>query len=287
MFNFERLSQNLSNKNMKKEKILDSKEKPEKIEKKEIDKELIENAKKAFQEFLEIKPNEKVLLITEKNCNQKLENLLIQSFKELPIKFDKITIDKKTKSEDLEKIAFEHDLIIDINNNNDIEADWDIFDDIKNTKSRMVYLPNLDIESFRKGGAMTESRSALETRLNRMENRVKDAVGLKITTSYGTNLEIKLRPSKARRWIKDTGVINRPGQWDNLPGGELFTVPDEEGVNGRLVLPVLSEDVAPDQGVDEFVYLNVKNGKITSIRGGKSAEKLRKNSKNCPFPTKP
>jgi len=77
-----------------------------------------------------------------------------------------------------------------------------------------------------------------------------------------------------RRWFPDSGVI-RKGKWDNLPGGEIFTTPDEEHVDGVLVLPVLHDDVTPEQGVDEYVRLTIHHGRIVRIDGGASAEKLR------------
>lgn len=42
------------------------------------------------------------------------------------------------------------------------------------------------------------------------------------------------------------------------------------------MLPVLQDEVTREQGVDEFVRLTIRGGKIAKIDGGKSAEKLRK-----------
>lgn len=77
-------------------------------------------------------------------------------------------------------------------------------------------------------------------------------------------------------WFKDSGVIKDPGKWDNLPGGEIFTTPEETNVEGTLALPVLDTEISADRGVDEFVWIKIKGGKITSIQGGESAKKLRK-----------
>lgn len=40
-------------------------------------------------------------------------------------------------------------------------------------------------------------------------------------------------------------------------------------------MPVLQDEVTKEQGVDKFVYLTFRNGKIAKIDGGESAEKLR------------
>ncbi|PIQ92325.1 MAG: hypothetical protein COV69_02885 [Parcubacteria group bacterium CG11_big_fil_rev_8_21_14_0_20_39_14] len=47
-------------------------------------------------------------------------------------------------------------------------------------------------------------------------------------------------------------------------------------MNGILVLPAVDSEIVKEQGVDELVWIKIKNGRITSIQGGKSAEKLRK-----------
>lgn len=113
-------------------------------------------------------------------------------------------------------------------------------------------------------------------RLNKMEQTLKNASGFKLASRYGTNLDIPLRRFSGRRWHKDTGMIDEVGKWDNLPGGEIFTTPNEQRVSGVLVSPVLESTIINERGVDEFVHINIKNGVISSIRGGGSAEKLRK-----------
>ena len=106
-----------------------------------------------------------------------------------------------------------------------------------------------------------------------MESVLKNSVAFHVSSTYGTNLSIELRPHHDRRWAWCTGEVD-PGEWDN-PGAEIFTTPDEHGVNGLLVLPVLQDEITREQGVDEFVRLTFKKGKIVKIDGGVSAEKLR------------
>ncbi len=148
-------------------------------------------------------------------------------------------------------------------------------DFLTENKSRMVCLMDLSADVFKNEGALTEKLQDLEETLNKMEYVLKDAVGFRLTSKYGTNLEIPLRAFKERTWYKDAGVIENPGDWDNLPGGEIFTTPDETKVNGVLMFPALNSIIARDQGVDEFVKVEIRNGKISSIQGGKSAETLR------------
>jgi aminopeptidase len=53
---------------------------------------------------------------------------------------------------------------------------------------------------------------------------------LQVRSPGGSDLEVKLDP--ARRWQERVGIV-RPGRWENLPSGELFTCPGD--VNGVFV----------------------------------------------------
>lgn len=145
---------------------------------------------------------------------------------------------------------------------------------LKKYQYRLLNIPGLRPEMFDENSAVTEETDIIEWRLNKMENELNKAEIFHITSSYGTNLTIGLRPFKDRKWIKETGKLN-PGQWGNIPSGEIFTTPDEHNVNGVLMLPVLDFSVNNNQGVDKFVRITVRDGVITSIEGGESAKQLR------------
>ena len=54
---------------------------------------------------------------------------------------------------------------------------------------------------------------------------------IRATTPAGTDIRGRLNPSY--KWLKTSGIIS-PNKWGNLPGGEIFTAPDE--VNGVFVV---------------------------------------------------
>lgn len=71
------------------------------------------------------------------------------------------------------------------------------------------------------GGFNVEPARIVEmTRKVRM--RVMDKRTLHYRTSYGTDLDVTLQPNA--RWGEHVGII-RPGRWENLPAGQLFTWP--------------------------------------------------------------
>jgi len=60
---------------------------------------------------------------------------------------------------------------------------------------------------------------------------VRKASQIRAKTPTGTDLVADLSPSY--KWLKTSGIIS-PDKWGNLPGGEVFTTPDE--VNGTFVI---------------------------------------------------
>jgi leucyl aminopeptidase (aminopeptidase T) len=52
--------------------------------------------------------------------------------------------------------------------------------------------------------------------------RITGKSTLRYRTAYGTDLEVTLNPDA--RWGEHVGII-RPGRWENLPAGQLFTSP--------------------------------------------------------------
>jgi len=70
------------------------------------------------------------------------------------------------------------------------------------------------------GFSVDPTRILDATRAVRMRLRPNSV--LHARTTLGTDLTIHLNP--AHRWVEHVGVI-RPGRWENLPSGELMTVP--------------------------------------------------------------
>jgi hypothetical protein len=245
----------------------------------EVSEEFVQNAKMAIRDFLCLKKDEKIALMTGETSNPEMIEILKQAAERLGVPLDILTLTKETKRKEVAGLFKDHEIIMDISLESAAHpACQEMYDeDLENSGARLAYVPGLEPSLFRDGGALTENREDLEYRLNRMEEVLKDAVGFRVTSQYGTNLTVPLREGKQRTWFKEDGTIGRKGQWNNMPGGEIFTTPDEQKVSGTLVLPALDRHTGePTQGVDEFVRLEIKDGVIVGIGGGKSAEILKK-----------
>ncbi|NUE01785.1 aminopeptidase [Halorubraceae archaeon YAN] len=89
--------------------------------------------------------------------------------------------------------------------------------------------------------------------------QVKDATEIRVTSPQGT--DITFEPG-SREWFSDTGMVHEPGQFSNLPAGEVFVSP--ENVNGRYVVDGTMMPYGLLDDGQELVF-EVEDGYVTSI----------------------
>jgi leucyl aminopeptidase (aminopeptidase T) len=96
------------------------------------------------------------------------------------------------------------------------------------TKLRYANMPSLSREILEQG--MNADYSALREFTSKVHDILKDAKTIQVRTAIGTDLEAKV--GKYRWYVCDGNI--KPGQYSNLPDGEVFTSPED--VNGRFVV---------------------------------------------------
>lgn len=216
----------------------------------------LDNARKVFDDYIQLKPGEKVVFVTDDkpfNTDRKLISSLQQELKRRGTEFTEFVADDEMSEEEIFKAIEGADFIWQSWGMDDSDVDfYRIANKISQTKQRMIFGAGTSAKSLDADGAFSESREALDFRLGKIEAKLKDAVGLHIRTAYGTDLNVTLKPGE-RRWFKEDGVL-KPGTWGNLPGGEVFTTPNEERVDGIVALPVLQDEISRDQGVDHLCF---------------------------------
>lgn len=67
---------------------------------------------------------------------------------------------------------------------------------------------------------------------DRLYDFLQGAREIRVTSPAGTDFTATLDSSL--KWIPCPGIIEKTGEWDNLPGGEVFTAP--KALHGRLVV---------------------------------------------------
>jgi len=86
---------------------------------------------------------------------------------------------------------------------------------------------------------------------------LEDATEIQITTPLGTDITVE--PGD-RPWQDDTGINHDPGDFSNLPAGEVFVSP--ETANGTYVV---DGTMMPHGRLDEPIEFTVEDGYVTEI----------------------
>lgn len=85
---------------------------------------------------------------------------------------------------------------------------------------RHAHLVAVNVEALRLG--MRADYEAIDALQDRILSILDASGGAQISSRTGTSLEVTFSPS--HRWIKSNGLI-RPGEWQNLPSGQVYTCP--------------------------------------------------------------
>jgi len=98
--------------------------------------------------------------------------------------------------------------------------------------------------------------------------QVEGADELRVTTPAGT--DITFEPG-SREWREDTGIVHEPGDFSNLPAGEVFVSPED--ANGTYVVDgtMMPHGRLAD---DEELRFEVEDGYVTDISDARVREQV-------------
>lgn len=126
---------------------------------------------------------------------------------------------------------------------------------------RHAHMINITKEVMEQG--MSTDYDKIQHLSARVHEIVKKAKRIRVTSPAGTDFTVTLNPSWT--WIISDGRVV-PGQWKNLPDGEVFTC--AESAEGVAVIDGCLGDYFSELGTcDTFpVTIHMKDGKVTSLR---------------------
>ncbi|TKJ29447.1 MAG: hypothetical protein CEE40_08550 [Chloroflexi bacterium B3_Chlor] len=124
-------------------------------------------------------------------------------------------------------------------------------------KSRFASMPRLIPAVVRR--CKDANYTVIAERSNKAAEWLTKAASAHLSAPNGTQLTFNL---ENRRAIADTGLIDNPGAFGNIPGGEAYIAPVEDGVTGVLVF-----ECAPNRRLATPMRLTITNGKVTAVRG--------------------
>ena len=108
-------------------------------------------------------------------------------------------------------------------------------------------------------GPMTVNWGNMKEITKKIAKRINNCERIQVETTNGTWIILS---KKGREAKIDTGSISEPGQFSNLPAGEVYFAPLEGTATGRLVL-----EWAPTRKLKSPVILHVENGEVKTIEG--------------------
>jgi len=225
----------------------------------------MDGAKTVVKHCLNIKPYEKVSIITDRKL-LKIGQALYEACRE--INFDTVLIVMEPTGRDgAEPPAAVAQAM---KASNIVLAPT--FYSMTHTKARIeagkagvkvLNMPDISEFSFTKGG-LTADYWKVKKSTEKMFYAVKNSHNIEVKSENGTDVTFSV---ENREWKKDTGIIHKPGEIGNLPGGEVFIAPVENSINGTIVFDSFKLS-------DNGLKLIVKEGKVVKTIG--NAEKLLK-----------
>lgn len=114
---------------------------------------------------------------------------------------------------------------------------------------------------------------AVRKNCERINEIIDNGDELHITTDLGTDLHMNIKNKKA---LSVAGIYDAPGTGGNIPIGEVYTPCRGKFVEGKVVIDLSSRIKEGTQLIKEPITLEIKEGTVVSITGGKEAEKLKK-----------
>jgi leucyl aminopeptidase (aminopeptidase T) len=128
------------------------------------------------------------------------------------------------------------------------------------TAARHAHMPNITPRLMREG--MTADYNAIRRTTTAVFAFVKNAEKVHVTSPKGTDLIAQF--DESFKWVPLDGLYHNPGDWGNLPDGEVFTCPAT--VEGVVVADVIGDYFSPKYGIlPEPVAIEISKGRARNV----------------------
>lgn len=216
-------------------------------------------AKTVVEECLNIKPWEKVLVLTD-NKMLSIGRLLYEASKRINLETFMMVMEPTMRDgEEPPAIVADFmkkcDVLIIVT-----------YHSLSHTKARkeatatgvrIASMPRVDKFSFTKGG-LTANYKEVDRLCKKMEKALENSKKIKIIAK-STDIEFSV---EGRKWEADNGLYGTGNLWGNLPAGEVATAPVEETANGKIIFNHMGE-------FGKKVELIIENGLVKKTNSKK------------------
>jgi leucyl aminopeptidase (aminopeptidase T) len=231
-----------------------------------FDAELSTGARNAVRTCLRIQPDEKVTLICDNACRE-IAASMVSELDALGVAFHAFLLEELAPRPltdmppqvlaDLE--TSDVSIFTVYAQRNELKTRMQMTEVVNRRKIRHAHMVNIT------GQIMQHGMRADFNKVDEISTKVREiamnARQIRATTPAGTDLTADISPEY--NWLKTSGIITR-NKWGNLPGGEVFTTPQE--VNGTFVI----DGVVGDYLCDRFgnlkdcpLTIHVKGNRLT------------------------
>lgn len=201
-----------------------------------IDTELVPGARNAIRVCLQLKPEERITIITDEATRDiaaalqaEVEDVgsehavfLLENYDTRPLKNMPPVI--------LEDLAQSQvSIFCAQSQRGELGSRMQMSDIVNRNRIRHGHMVNVTRQIMLEG--MRADFRAIDALSQRLVERARRAGRITCKTPAGTDFEAEL--SQSLKWLKTSGIIT-PDKWGNLPGGEIFTSP--ANTNGRFVV---------------------------------------------------
>jgi len=134
--------------------------------------------------------------------------------------------------------------------------------------ARIASMPGITEETMER--ALDIAYENLKKTNHELARKLNIAQTIEITSPSGTELKLSV---KNRKWHdKDHGIYNKPGEWGNLPAGEVGVAPVEGTANGTAVIDASMGGIGK---LERPIKATIKDGFAVEFKGGEEAKKLK------------
>ena len=234
-----------------------------------IDAELVPGARNAIRVCLQLKPEERITIITDEATRDiaaalqaEVEEVgsehavfLLENYDSRPLTNMPSTILKDLAQSQVSIFCAQ-------SQPGELGARMQMSDVVNKKRIRHGHMVNITKQIMLEG--MRADFRAVDALSQRLIERARQARRITCTTPAGTDFKAEFSPSL--KWLKTSGIIT-PDKWGNLPGGEIFTSP--ANTNGRFVVDgVVGDYLCSKYGdlQDTPLIIDVQDNRIVALQ---------------------
>ncbi len=241
---------------------------PDRLSTATIDAELVPGARNAIRDCLRLKPEERITIITDEATTdiaaalqaevEEVESecavFVLENYAPRPLTgMPQVILDDLAMSQ--------VSIFASITQRGELGSRIEMTAVVNEHRIRHGHMVNINREIMTNG--MRANFLEVDALSQRLIERARMAERITCKTAHGTDFVAELSPTL--KWLKTSGIITRD-KWGNLPGGEIFTSP--QNTNGTFVVDGVVGDYLCEKYGDMEPYpltIEVENNRIRSL----------------------